>query len=287
MPEPFYRRFKFELPTEKTQERFINRIANILRNVVRNIEYSGDFRSGERRIEHILEAFMHLLGEQYSPPGSNSYYSHETFMRFWDKSVGGKFLRCLELIENLRKVLGMARYSGVKELDAGVHSALGMSEVDLGVDYKDGTFTPKGAALLDEALVSDPLRWLTDPKYGSVLTPFKKGLTALLESQTKEEGRGDVIRDMYEALEALAKVVTGHDRDLSGKFISMLQLSPGYTKLLGQYIDFGCDFRHAVSAGEVRKWPSVRETEGFVYLTGSFIRLAILPSKREEKKLTS
>jgi hypothetical protein len=73
----------------------------------------------------------------------------------------------------------------------------------------------KGAALLDQKLVNDTLHWLRGAGYDSVLKPFEKGLHHLLEAHIKKDGLSDVITDMYEAVEALAKKVTGRDKDLS------------------------------------------------------------------------
>ncbi len=112
-----------------------------------------------------------------------------------------------------------------------------------------------------------------------MLAPFSKGLQHLLESDKRPELGSDVITDMYEALEALAKVVTGRStRDLSANaelFLSTLGVSDGYRSILKEYIKYANDFRHALEEGKVRSAPPAREVESFVYLTGLFIRLAV------------
>jgi hypothetical protein len=83
---------------------------------------------------------------------------------------------------------------------------------------------------------------------------------------------------MYEALEAMAKIVSKSTDELSAlreQFISKLQLSQSHRTMLKAYIDYGCDFQHAIEAGQTRKWPVEHEAENFVYMTGLFIRLAI------------
>ena len=84
---------------------------------------------------------------------------------------------------------------------------------------------------------------------------------------------------MYEATEALAKIVTNKpSRDLSAlreEFVSKLRLPEDYKIMLRGYIDYGCDFRHALEQGKLRSWPAPHEAEAFVYSTGLFIRLAI------------
>ena len=83
---------------------------------------------------------------------------------------------------------------------------------------------------------------------------------------------------MYEALEALAKIVTGRGRDLSGNaelFIKKLRASQGYKKILKDYISYANEFRHAQQEEKKKPARSISEVESFVYLTGLFIRLAI------------
>jgi hypothetical protein len=87
---------------------------------------------------------------------------------------------------------------------------------------------------------------------------------------------------MYEALEAMAKIVTGKSKDLSAlreEFVSKLKLTDSHRRMLKEYIDYGCDFRHALEAGQPRTWPLEHEAENFVYMTGVFIRLAIQAEK--------
>lgn len=277
MSDPFYVRFNIDVDLAEACRRFVNRIENYVLTLMN--ELHGRYAEP---LDPIMIAVETALGEQHL----TFVFSSGVFIEVWRERVANDFSRCLQATEALYAALaGRSRFIS-EGLSRSVVSALAQSEIDLGISWQDGIFTKKGAVLLDENLANEPLRWLADPKYASVLTPFKKGLTDLLEAEKKEERRGDVIKDMYEALEALTKVVTGNDRDLSGnkeKFISMLKLSPGYSKLLGQYIDFGCELRHAVSLREVRKWPSFPETENFVYLTGSFIRLAILPLAPQKK----
>ena len=83
---------------------------------------------------------------------------------------------------------------------------------------------------------------------------------------------------MHEALEALAKVETGRDKDLSANaelFVKAVKASVPYKNLLKQYIEYANNFRHAVGKSAGRPNLSAREVESFMYLTGLFIRLAI------------
>ena len=88
----------------------------------------------------------------------------------------------------------------------------------------------------------------------------------------------DTITDMYEALEALAKIVVGNDKDLSGnqeQLISKLGVSNEYKPILKGYISLANEFRHAAEKGQAKNLPSSKEVESFIYLTGTFLRLAL------------
>ena len=123
------------------------------------------------------------------------------------------------------------------------------------------------------------MRWLCDLKYKTVYDPFVKGLSHYLEAQNRPDRLADVVTDMYEAVEALAKIVTGRSsKDLSGnaeKFISNVKASQHHKTLLKDYIACANEFRHAEDEGRPRPPLSEPEVESFIYLTGLFIRLAI------------
>jgi hypothetical protein len=122
------------------------------------------------------------------------------------------------------------------------------------------------------------LHWLRDARYENVLKPFEKGLKHWMEASKDPTRHGDVVTDMYEALEAIAKIVTRRDADLAGnreKFASELRLPEQYTRMLKEYIDFGCKYRHSPGVTEPREYPSEQDTEAFMYMTGLFVRRAI------------
>src|SRR5947209_309762 len=79
----------------------------------------------------------------------------------------------------------------------------------------------------------------------------------------------DVLRDTYDALEALAKIICNNDRDLSAnreKFVSGLKLADSYKRMLKEYIEYANDFaRHAGPDGKQKPLPSRREVESFMY----------------------
>lgn len=132
--------------------------------------------------------------------------------------------------------------------------------------------------LLDDRLINDPLDWMRKNGLEAVVQPFEKALNHLLGARKRPELLADVMTDAYEELEAIAKVVTGKDADLSGNreaFIEKVKASDKYKRPLKEYVDYGCRFRHAPSDVRPRPILPYCEAESFVYLTGVFLRLAI------------
>ena len=127
--------------------------------------------------------------------------------------------------------------------------------------------------------MNESLRWLSDPKYKDVYVPFEKGLNHFLRAPKYPDLLPDVIKNAYEAVEALSKIVTGRpNKDLSANrelFIKNIKTSESYKGLLKEYIDYANRIRHAPRGGEKKPEPSWSEVESFIYLTGLFIRLAI------------
>ena len=61
-----------------------------------------------------------------------------------------------------------------------------------------------------------------------------------------------------QALEAVAKIVTERNNDLSSnreRFIKAVRAPDAYKKVLKEYIDYGCEFRHAADASEQKPAP--------------------------------
>jgi hypothetical protein len=201
-------------------------------------------------------------------------------VKHWDAFAYNDFRKSLQITEELYACLLTAHEDLADYLDSSIRVALASSETDLEISWNGTSFLRAGARLLDDKLVNDPLHWLRDKKYENVLKPFEKGLKHWMEAHKDQERCGDVVTDMYEALEALAKIVTGRDAELTGtreKFASMIRLPEQYSRMLKEYIEFGCKYRHAPGSETPRTYPSPKETEAFVYLTGVFIRFAIQP----------
>jgi hypothetical protein len=259
MSRDFYHRFDLSIGLDEAQRRFVNRAKNVILETFLFTQYPLEYDEIKRRI-------ITTLGERVK-----RYTSIDDY-------IEDNFYKCLISIEAvaLRVYAGSHR----EEFDQIVITLLLQSEVDLGIRWEKGKFLRSGAKLLDDQLVNKPLHWLGDKKYGTVLAPFSKGLHHFVEAQKRPELLADVITDMYEALEALAKIITGRqDKDLSANrelFLKQVKASDAYKVLLKDYIEYANNFRHALKEGEKRPALSEGEVESFVYLTGIFIRLAMV-----------
>jgi len=259
MSRDFYHRFDLKINLEEAQRRFVNRANNVIFEAFLNEHFPYDY-------DKINRLIVTAVGERVDPYKPIDYYT------------GNDFYKCLRGIEAIAPSVYIRHYQ--KEFDQVVNSLLLQSEADLGIRWDKAKFLRSGAELLDEELVNKSLHWLGDKKYATVLAPFSKGLELFLQSQKRPELLPDVITDMYEAVEALAKIITGRqDKDLSSNrelFLKEVKASDDYKVLLKEYIGYANKFRHALAVEEKRPSLSVSAVESFVYLTGIFIRLAIL-----------
>ena len=269
MADKFCHRFQIQIPLEDAKRRFVNRAHNeILQG---NAFWVSD-------IYHWTDVYQQVathLGE-FSRSGEG--LSHGTLERY----TGKDFARTLEALEGVYGALDQHKRA---KLDIAVCRLLDMSEIDLQVDWKKGRFYPTGARELDARLLNDSLDWLGEQEYLTVLRPFEKALDHLLRARAKPELLSDVVTDAYEALEALAKIVTGKDQTLDANhelFLAKICTSDEYKQVLNdclkKYRPFAHSFRHGAATPAQKPSICYAEAESFVYLTGVFIRLAISTS---------
>lgn len=260
MSRSFNQRFKIDVDIEEAQKRFVNRIYNNLFRNLRNIPSDRDAIGAAK-------AIANKVGEEL--------YGKRDI----EQVAGRDFQTCLKAIEALYEFPAYVQQATIHII---VNDALALSECDLNISWRDGNFYPAGAELLDEVVVNEVLGWLGEDQYRSIYEPFAKALDDYSQSVAKPTKRKDVVTDMYEALEATAKIVVGNDKVLSAnrqKFISELRLTKYHANMLKEYIDYANDFRHA---NDSRLEISGAEVENFIYLTGIFIRFAL--QKMDEDK---
>ena len=257
----FEQRFNIEVGLETAKKRFVNRLFNKI-----DEEFLG-FTRRQCNLSEYERAFKYVaskLGIRYEGNNILEYYAGNEFPQV---------LRTLEALFEAFKLESCANSDG--RLDAIIKSAVSESEIALGIQWRDGLFYPSGAELLDEELVNEPLKWLADPTYKNVLAPLKKGLTHYLEASNNPEKLADTVTDMYEALEALAKIITERpQKDLSANaelFVNNLKLSEYYRKMVKDYIDYANQYRHAIEQTKTRTKPKPNEVEAFIYIQPVFL----------------
>jgi len=251
---PFHERFDIAFDISQARERFVNRICNIIPAVVNRVRVS------DRRLFWKLADRLGLV-----------YNEVDDYLDYIPKD----FYVCLELLEATYDILTS---SGRGELEEELKRIISQSGVDLGIIWRNGHFWRSGAKLLDEHLVNEPFSWLSPPQYKDVRIPFEKGLREFLEAKANPEKLTNGIRDMYIALEKMARIVLGNNRNLKAnaeKFTNRLGLSTYYGDMLKKHSNYVHDFRHAVEDGSQQMTPSPQEVEAFVYTTGMFLRLSV------------
>jgi hypothetical protein len=259
MSKKFHDRFEIPVDIEEAKKRFVNRI--------RNRAFFTFFLNVGLNYYEILPFVADELGMEYE----SRINSDVPIEEYTEKD----FHKTLQALEGFSKAIP---HDKQLELEGIIVTTLSDSELDLGIRWERGRFMPSGARLLDEKLVNDPLHWLSDKKYNSVLEPFSKGLSHFLHAGSRPELLSDVVTDMYESLEALAKIITGREtKDLSANaesFIKAIKASDSYKNIVKNYIAYANNFRHAVKSTENKPEQSIQEVESFIYMTGIFIRLA-------------
>ena len=259
MTKKFHERFELDLGVDEARRRFVNRVLNFL---IHDIKIAACQRNDLNEWVSLERHICSKLGEQWRG------------MDCLSSIINDDFENCLKAIEVLYA------YPNYTDLaNDGITLILQDAEIDIGISWKGGQFSSSGAPMLDQKLVTDVLGILSTSQYEGVSDPFIKGLDHFLNSKKKPQLGTDVLTDMYEALEALAKIICNNDRDLSAnreKFASGLKIADAYKRMLKEYIEYANDFaRHAGPDGKQKPLPSRKEVEGFIYLTGLFIRLAL------------
>ncbi len=254
----FHERFEISVDIDEAKRRFVNRIYNRIFYIL----FLNEIETNKKW--DVLRSVADELGVEYQSQIDLKNYT------------GLEFYRVLQALEGFYKAVSPEIQS---KIDAEIEKTLNESEIDVGVHWEKGRFVRSGAKLLDEKLVNEPLRWLSDQKYQSVLQPYSKGLEHFLQAGKRPELLSDVVTDMYEALEALSKIVTGRDsKDLSANaqlFLKEVRASEAYKNILKEFISYANNFRHAVANNIAKPNLTLTEVESFIYLSGVFIRLAM------------
>jgi hypothetical protein len=143
---------------------------------------------------------------------------------------------------------------------------------------------PRGAKLLDDALINDNLLWLKN--YPMAAKSFNN---ALLSYQSRDENKyRNLLDDLRHAIEQLLKATLGKSKSLENQKNELLlwlknhgvnqQIINMYHHLL--FSNFSLYQNEAVKHGD--KW-SKMDLEFMIYLTGTFMRLILQIQENDEK----
>lgn len=255
----FIQRFSHvEIGESEAQQRFISRMLYV---------FFPSFPSSS--VDEVPRACS-ALGETLTDP------------RNVEQILRENFLRLLDMLERLFATLprdsGDPRTLTAPKLEQAIQHELGSADIDLGVEWRDGCFYPRGAKLLDNALVDDPLDWLINNGLPTVHDPLTKALSHFLHARKDSNLLADAITDAYDALEAMAKYVCGNERTFDHNresFLSRIKASENFKKIAKEMSNYAHTFRHGTSESKPKPTPSVSEVEAFIYSVGILIRLAI------------
>jgi len=183
------------------------------------------------------------------------------------------FTKTLEALCAMYQHIGWLNYPnediGQEWLSQMIELILSKCTCDIGVRWKDGFFYPSGAEELDKPLIGETLHWLRD--YPSE----KRDYRAALRNYMVGDSLADVVKNCYSAVEGVARNILKNDKTLDNNKDALLRkigLSDGWKAILGTYINYAHDYRHA---SEQRHAITKQEAEAYLYMTGLIIRLTI------------
>jgi hypothetical protein len=268
MPQPeqesFASRFNINIDVTSAQNVFTQRAITLLKEKLHEMDINIPLPHWER---FYLTRAAYALGRLYQ--GNVSL----------EGMVLNNFMDTMKVLESLYNY-ALERNEAEKARDIAeiITRIIRDSDIGLGITWRNGVFIKEGAKLLDEKLIDEPYQWLSSPEYNNVLVPFKKGIDDFLSATNHPERLVDVVRDMYVALEKMARIVCNNENNLGAnteQFVIKLQLSAYYESMLRKHTEYAHTFRHADKGEGITLMPQPNEVEAFVYTTGLFIRLAI------------
>ena len=272
----FEKRFGVEVDETEARKRFLNRVDALVLRRLSNTDKSKALQLYRYETGSFLQHGWH----EYKDEGRTLFDIAVSISEGQELSqIRWDMVRMLHLIESAYEAVPEKR----SVTEQGVRQALESAEVELGIIWERGVFLQRSEAFLDEPLRDDlTANQLGDQKFHSVRVAYKHGLLLLSQAGDQGDMLKDTIVNCYEALEAMAMLVTRRDTDLSKnreRFAKLLELPKNYAEILYQLVKFGNHYRHADSPAQT----GIRETrpvlsrdlaESYAYFIGVFLRIA-------------
>lgn len=269
-------RERFNLPDtiQNAEERFINRTQSFLGKFFDSYD-SSQSRVVNRAYKGTIklscdELLAHHLGLKMRS-------------KVFDDFMLQSFHNCLATLEMLYHILfEKVSKTYMDQYNLYILNSLSREPL-LKIRWENGYFLPRGADELDKTLIDEVLSWLSNSEYQNVKNTFANSLDYLNSGRSNQIDLKSSIREAYESLETLSKIITGKtNSDLSEnreRFVKSLKLNKEYATFLSSelqnYIKYGNYYRHGKTDPKSIRVPNFSEAESFVYLTGVFIRLVI------------
>jgi hypothetical protein len=252
-----------DLPTE--QIRFVERINQTAFDDIEKLRYGPSYQD-------IFGAVCYLLGtnaKERISKANRMNYSSTIFVPPLRSLTQDDFMQTIKVLGFLHEAL--ARAPGEREtLSSYIEGALSNATIDLGVAWKEGMFYPNGARELDKGLIEEPLKWLAH--FPNERADYLKALTAYTSKRWD-----DVVGNCYVAVEGMARQILGNKKVLENNredLMKKIGLSQEWKALLSNFINYANEFKR--HASEKRHDLNPVEVEGFLYMSGVILRMAIL-----------
>jgi hypothetical protein len=251
-----------DLPVE--QSRFVQRINQTIFPHIEELKYPVPY-------ENIFKKVCYWLGTN-----ANDLIAKASYGSYG--SVVIPHLRSLTRDDYLETLKVLALLYGALDklpeqqeaLSDWIETALSHATVDLGVTWNEGMFYPSGAKELDENLIEEPLKWLAD--FPNERADYLKALAAYTSKRLDE-----VVGNCYLAVEGVARQILGNKKALENNredLMKKIGLSQEWKALLSNFINYANEFKR--HASEKRHDLNPVEVEGFLYMSGVILRMAIL-----------
>lgn len=261
----FNKMFNVQENLESEKTKFVNRVNQTIFNKIENFhEY-----------ESIFKTICYWLGENANDMirAINSFnYGMSNDIPRLRSLTSDDYTRTLRILCLLYLYFSKDQYGYEEkreEISGWTEVALSNSNLDLGIEWKDGMFYPKGAGVLDQKLIEDPLDWLNN--FQEVKEDYKKALSNYLKKNYP-----DVIDQCYLVIEGLVRKIFDNKKTLDNNkadLLKKLKLSQQWKSILDKFIDYSNEFKRHASSN--RKLINPDEVEAFLYLTGLLVRLII------------
>jgi hypothetical protein len=252
-----------DLSTE--QRRFVERINQTAFPHIEDLAYAVSYESIFKRVCYWLgtNANDRIAQHNYGSYGSRTIIPNLRSLTHDD------YLETLRVLVLLFQALDKSP-GEQEELSGWIEAALGQATVDLCITWNEGMFYPSGAQELDESLIEESLRWLAS--FPNERADYMKALTGYANKRLDE-----VIINCYLAVEGIARRILDNKKTLDNnreELIKKIGLSQEWKALLSNFINYANEFKR--HASEKRHNLNPVEVEGFLYMSGVILRMAIL-----------